>query len=347
LRALAHLGFVNESLRRRAWPLLLEVPQGRDEDGSSAGGGSAADEEKEEGKGGEAQSSVRGGSRRAREALQEQVEKDVNRSLHHFDVTQGLSEAQRAVSRQSLQRIITGVIGSNRELHYIQGFHDVCSVFLLVCGEDLGYKLVERLTRLHLRDSLRANLDTVVQVLSLLYPLLEQADREVHDFLQRASVMSFFALSWVLTWFSHDLERFSDVQRIFDFLLASHPLMSLYVAASVIIHRRRGLLALAPEHTEIHSFLRNVPADIDVDSIIATARRLFSDYPPSTLRIRAGIELPPDSPVVAADALELQKTKERRVRRWRRLLAPVASVVVAAVATAVAMAVREGWAGGT
>ena len=46
-------------------------------------------------------------------------------------------------------------------------------------------------------------------------------------------VPPFFALSWVLTWFSHDIVRYHHVTRIFDFLLASHPLMVVYLSCAV------------------------------------------------------------------------------------------------------------------
>ena len=45
---------------------------------------------------------------------------------------------------------------------------------------------------------------------------------------------SMFTLSWILTWFSHNLTSFHQVCRIFDYLLASHPVAPVYLAAAVI-----------------------------------------------------------------------------------------------------------------
>ena len=45
--------------------------------------------------------------------------------------------------------------------------------------------------------------------------------------------MPYYALSWVLTWFSHDFERFDKVARLFDIFISSSPLMPIYVASSV------------------------------------------------------------------------------------------------------------------
>lgn len=42
-----------------------------------------------------------------------------------------------------------------------------------------------------------------------------------------------FALSWVLTWFAHVYDEFDDVCRIFDFVLATHPLAPVYLSTAV------------------------------------------------------------------------------------------------------------------
>ena len=44
-----------------------------------------------------------------------------------------------------------------------------------------------------------------------------------------------FAISWLMTWFSHDIEDFSTAQRVFDVCIASHPLMPVHLAAAVRI----------------------------------------------------------------------------------------------------------------
>jgi hypothetical protein len=52
-------------------------------------------------------------------------------------------------------------------------------------------------------------------------------------FLEQAGGEPIFALPWILTWFSHVTENHSLSCRIFDFLLVSHPLMNVYLSASV------------------------------------------------------------------------------------------------------------------
>ena len=50
-----------------------------------------------------------------------------------------------------------------------------------------------------------------------------------------------FTTSWMLTLFSHDIEQFEVVQRLFDFILANHPLMIIYLITSVIIENKDRL----------------------------------------------------------------------------------------------------------
>lgn len=49
----------------------------------------------------------------------------------------------------------------------------------------------------------------------------------------RAEVGTIFALSWLITWYGHVLSDFRHVLRLYDFFLASHPLMAIYFAAVV------------------------------------------------------------------------------------------------------------------
>jgi hypothetical protein len=54
-----------------------------------------------------------------------------------------------------------------------------------------------------------------------------------------------FAVSWLLTWFAHSLNKLEDVARLFDLFLASDPLMPLYVGGAAVVADRRELLRLA------------------------------------------------------------------------------------------------------
>ena len=43
-----------------------------------------------------------------------------------------------------------------------------------------------------------------------------------------------YALSWILTWFSHDIDDIYKVQLVFDACLATHPLFCCYITVAQI-----------------------------------------------------------------------------------------------------------------
>lgn len=50
------------------------------------------------------------------------------------------------------------------------------------------------------------------------------------NFLQ---VEPYYCMSWVLTWFGHDLQDLPAVSRLYDVLLGAHPTLILYICAAV------------------------------------------------------------------------------------------------------------------
>ena len=132
------------------------------------------------------------------------VDADVERSLWAF--TSAWRESDREATRAKLRRVIDGVVNvhgdeeldeddddangglkkkkpirqKSRRVHYYQGFHDVCSVLLLNCGEKIACGVAERLAVFHLRDCTRPALAPLLDSLCLLDPLLESADETLH-----------------------------------------------------------------------------------------------------------------------------------------------------------------------
>jgi hypothetical protein len=97
-------------------------------------------------------------------------------------------------------------------VHYYQGLHDVASVLLLVAGEPSAFDMLCRLSVGHLRDATRPSLDAVIELLGLLGPIVAAADEELARFLQQQGLPPFYALSWAITWFAHDLRDFGEVR---------------------------------------------------------------------------------------------------------------------------------------
>ena len=95
--------------------------------------------------------------------------------------------------------------------------------------------------------------------------------------LREIRIPPFFGLSWQLTWFAHTIDDFTTVQRLFDFFMASHPLMPLYVAV-VNMHMHRDYLVRFKDMPELHSALTKLPFPSHprkVQQLIQAAMHLF------------------------------------------------------------------------
>lgn len=81
----------------------------------------------------------------------------------------------------------------------------------------------------------------VIPALRLVLKLLQRLDEDLFKQVELAGGHPTFTLSWILTWFSHDLTSFTNVQRIFDVCLSQHPLFSLYLTVATIIYNKEKL----------------------------------------------------------------------------------------------------------
>jgi hypothetical protein len=307
VEAIAHLGFINNAIRRRVWPVLL---------GYSADqfGNIIANDEKNP-LPDDFFSIDRNNYPQAQlissDPYYSQVEKDIARSLNHFDCCKEMKIKQKEAKRKELGDIIHTILAIHSNLHYIQGYHDIVSVILLIFEDPYNsYLITERLSLLHIRDYLRPNLDTVIITLNLLFPLIQLMDQEIYSYLISSGVQSFFSLSWVLTWFAHNFSEFNIVARIFDFLLANHPIMPIYLIAALIKQLKTQILLLPCELTELHKFFQELSdAAVDVPSLLIQAKHLFNQFPAVRLFSLVRSKIPIDSPLRCHSSQQLILTK--------------------------------------
>eukprot|EP00042_Codosiga_hollandica_P043954 m.424970 g.424970 ORF g.424970 m.424970 type:complete len:361 (+) comp56680_c0_seq17:3-1085(+) len=216
-----------------------------------------------------------------------QVELDVARSLWKWPTDANATE--RKDLREQLSQIIHAILIRHPDLHYYQGFHDVVSVLLLVVGDEAAFHMTEALVIAHFRDCMGANLSGVVAQLDLIFPLLAAVDAELAAFIRRSEVPPHFALSWVMTWFSHDLEDFAVAQLVFDFCLASHPLMPIYLAVEVVRYHRDLIMQTECDFPMVHTLLCSLPLKTPLADIFAPAIALMEVHPPPALLRLSGI----------------------------------------------------------
>ncbi|XP_013395671.1 TBC1 domain family member 20 isoform X2 [Lingula anatina] len=286
--AISRGGLINDELRRQCWPKLLNV-------------------------------NIYGISKKP-ENLKEhrdynQVVLDVARSLKRFPP--GMRDEQRLVLQDQLIDVIMRVLVKNPELHYYQGYHDICVTFLLIVSEDIAFALVDQLSTNHLRDFMEKTMEKTTKILSYLYPILGKANPELREFMELAETGTIFCLSWLITWFGHVLSDFRHVVRLYDFFLACHPMMPIYVAAAIVLYRQEEVLQCECDMAMIHSLLSKIPDGLPYEQLISKAGDLYLQYPPEKLEQEANLQLKksqePDSVLKARRRQKLKEQQERRL----------------------------------
>jgi len=130
------------------------------------------------------------------------------------------------------------------DLKYYQGYHDVMSVFLLTLDTNLGYYGGEVASRFILNDFLTLEFEeSLIPLSKMVFFLVRKEDEDLYNLVSDHGNYSFpmFATSWILTLFSHDIERFGNLQRLFDFFLSSHPIMIVYFCVGLIKYNKAAL----------------------------------------------------------------------------------------------------------
>ncbi|KAF6214994.1 hypothetical protein GE061_009742 [Apolygus lucorum] len=207
-----------------------------------------------------------------------QVVLDVNRSIKRFPP--GIPYDQRVALQEQLTNLILRVITKYPHLRYYQGYHDVAITILLVVGEDMAFRIMEKLSTEHLRDCMEPTMEKTSYLLNYIFPLINHLSPELHRHIDRSRAGTMFCLPWFLTWFGHSLNHYKDVVRLYDFFLASPPLMPLYLTAVIVFHRKAEVLEADCNMASIHCLLSQLPDELPFEDLIIQAMKLYSKLPP-------------------------------------------------------------------
>ena len=173
-------GFINNNIRKRVWPKLLGLNRYSNND-------------------------YRQNIDQIRDFFS--IECDILRSLWNYDNIVEWDETQRNKRRVILYNIIKAILSRHpNKLHYYQGYHDVISVFLLILDEDhLTYNICETVTLTYFADSMSESFENLKKAMGIVTVILQLADAELYHHLNNANIQPYYCISWVLTWFAHDL----------------------------------------------------------------------------------------------------------------------------------------------
>jgi hypothetical protein len=165
------------------------------------------------------------------------IRRDASRSVlfryhkrnHAGNTSSGESSAQfpKAQSEQLATVLSTALLSGRTKLYYYQGLHDIAGVLLHNLQDaDYACAVLKQLSRIHLRDALCQDLSSWMWLLdTVLLPLLDKVDPELHDFLLDCGLeCSNALLPWLITWFTHDVHDEQVASRLMDAFLSSHAL---------------------------------------------------------------------------------------------------------------------------
>lgn len=216
---------------------------------------------------------------------------DVNRSFVYYP---NCSDEELASKKDELSFLIKQVLRHYPMLCYFQGYHDIVQVLLLVLGGQMAASAVTRLSLFRIRDYMLPSLSPTVKHLQLIPAIMERADPVLRRHL--ADIKPFFALAATLTLYAHDIQEYSDIARLFDFLLAREPVVSIYLFVAIILSRKKELLEIPEDEPEmLHFTLSKLPCPLDLEGLISNAVQLFNDYPPESLPLGAWKKIPQTS----------------------------------------------------
>lgn len=228
---------------------------------------------------------------------EDQVQLDVNRAFVYYpngnvfvslpppnNADPRIDETEKEINtkKAKLFDLIVQVLRQHPMLCYFQGYHDIVQVLLLVLGERAASVAVARISLLRIRDYMLPSLSPALKHLQVLPAILERADPHLAAHL--ASTRPFFALAATLTLYAHDIQEYSDIARLFDFILAHEPVMAIYTFAAIIISRRSELLGIPVDEPEmLHFTLSKLPQPLDLEELISSTLGLFQRHPPEHL----------------------------------------------------------------
>lgn len=224
-------GFVNNRLRRQAWYMILKSQLINVNENPVESEQKHCDEN--------------------------QIKLDVNRSFGYVK-----DESLRLKLKESLEFNIIRFFRKYPKLRYYQGYHDIVSIFIMLFIQDFDdknynsvlyhttlFQCIELFSLVYLRDFLMDSLDFPIDQVKLIPLIISAKDHELYEKLHLNQVEPFFAISSILTIFSHDIKPHKNdkdvlIYQIFDLVICTQSMyVPLILYSNVIIACKSNLLS--------------------------------------------------------------------------------------------------------
>lgn len=202
-------------------------------------------------------------------------------------------------------------------LCYFQGYHDISQVLLLVLGRKGAFPALEKISLFRIRDYMLPSLSPAIRHLQLLPAILKVADSKLCNHISGAK--PYFALAATLTLYAHDVQEYGDIARLYDFILAYEPVLSIYLFATIILSRRDELLDIPVDEPEmIHVTLSKLPQPLNLENLISDTLRIYRQYPPASLPFGVWRHISSHSVLKTLPGPVSQETREQAGERFER-----------------------------
>lgn len=219
----------------------------------------------------------------------------------------------RSDRRKRLVQILISVLKKNVERHYYQGLHELIGFVMYVmegAAQATVIALCERLLQVHWRSFSDKGLGQSQSMLYAVHAIVAREDVELASSLELCGVApeSHYAVSWVITWYTHVCGDYDVLARIFDFLIAQKNENAVIFFTTALLLREKarimswiqdvhdslgadcddndGLILMARVYTQLVQLPKEVLLTKNfavVEEIVCTATKLKEKYSASVV----------------------------------------------------------------
>ncbi|CAE6450049.1 unnamed protein product [Rhizoctonia solani] len=187
------------------------------------------------------------------------------------------SQQHKEKRKKQLTELILGVLERRPQLSYFQGYHDILSTLQLTLHPSLdkdteAWQLLQecaiKITLHRARDAMGAGLEPLTGQLRILRRLIRLADPDLAILIEEASPLPYWAISPLMTLYTHDLPTLALAQRVMDWMLARPPNAVIYLVAAFVLQKKEEIQKLVEDGDDgmMHSFLSSLP-DLEADEL--------------------------------------------------------------------------------
>jgi hypothetical protein len=323
-------GLINSEIRSRVWPELIHIGPYLDEYLSQIYERQTAEDKEIQ----------------YRDA--EQIQKDVERSFIYFNKNNDTQEAREIDGfKKRLYNLITNVLLAIPDLNYYQGYHDVASMVVIHFQDDFqAFQVLYVITLRFLRDHMMRDIQPTLSLLDLIPELIHHVDSELHDVV--TMVKPIYALSSIITLFTHDITELHDISIIWDFiLLRDDPRAPIYIYVALLVYYKDDISidlnemsdstigdsqqfdtdivhAVLSNFIERHLHINSIDSRLELRNILQIADDIMKKTPLETLKHFKNISsysfLRNKSTSLAIVSLQVEQYEKVRMKQERKRL---------------------------